>query len=106
MKAIRATIAAAATLLMTSGVMTLSAGSASALPSQCNSYWGAHRTQAWAQCTAGTGQYRVKIMCDASPDFPSYGAWYAVGSGTPSHATCPGYEEAVAKYYERRGFGL
>lgn len=96
---------AVAASFVTAGVVALGAGSASAFPSNCEARWGSHNSQAWAKCYAGTGQYRVRIVCDASPDFAWYGDWYAVGSGTPSYATCPGYQNAIAKGYERRGFG-
>lgn len=93
---------------MTVGVVALSPGSASALPTDCEARWGSHSTQAWARCNAGTGQYRVKVLCDATwptSNYWRYGTWYAVGSGLPSYVTCPNGDGALEKYYERRGFG-
>jgi hypothetical protein len=79
-------------LFVSAAAVALSPGTAQALPSNCSFGPGNTSLEGWAQCTAGTGQFRAKVTCDMklAIDVTKYGAWLNV-TNPPSNsiAYCP-----------------
>jgi hypothetical protein len=80
-------------LLAAAGFVTFGAARADAFPTGCSA--GQYFSNGgYAICTGGTGQYRVRMRCDASwwPDYNRYGPWRNAGSGQRSIAVCDGID--------------
>ena len=87
-----AAVAAAALPLVVGGVIVATAAPAAAGPSACSTGLDDAEARGWTICSAGSGYYRVRIICKASPsaagNLSAYGEWEYVGSGRASVRTC------------------
>ncbi|WP_283134455.1 hypothetical protein [Rhizohabitans arisaemae] len=93
----------AASVLLSAGLVVVSADAASAAPTNCTVHTSGN--QASSLCTAGTGEHRIYVlqrhfMPGVGPVGPFIGPWQPVGTAS---VTQMGYHEIVRLEVETRG---
>jgi hypothetical protein len=87
-------------LAAATAVITIGAPRAEALPNNCSVHITAVGEGAWANCSGGTGRYRLRITCDAwwpSSDYYRYGQWMNAGDDNViCRAFCSNYDLVIA----------